>query len=533
MPEGSDNLGLGSLSSTLFLKGRLGEIMSEFQTYIDQLNQYAGVHLPTLLKAILILVVGWLAAWVISAIIRRVLTRTELDNRIANWIWPRQDGPPVPIERWVSKAVFYVLLLFVLIAFSQSLGMTVVTEPLSGFLNQVFAFGPRLIGSIILLLVAWALASVLRSLLRGALERLDLDARVTAQTEREEDQQLPLSQTLSEAVYWLVFLFFLPAILGRLGLHGLLEPVQNLVDKLLAFLPQLLAAGLILAVGWFVARIVQRIVTSLLVAIGTDTFGESIGLSRALGKQRLSNLLGTILYVLILVPVLIAALEALAIESITRPASQMLNTMLLAIPNVFAACLVLAIAYMVGKVLSGLVANLLSALGFDFILARIGYSKVQAQGQKSPSVVAGNLVLIILMLFATAEAAELMGFDVVGELMSQFLVFGGHVIMGLIILGVGMYLAGVAFDTVSASNASQARLLANGARLAILVLTGAMALREMGLANEIINLAFGMTVGAIAVAIALAFGLGARDAAAEQVEEWRRKLNSGSGSETP
>ena len=501
--------------------------MPQFQAYIDQLNRYVSVNLPTLLKAILILVVGWLAARIIAAVVRRVLTRTELDNRVANWIWPRQEGPPVPIERWVSKAVFYVLLLFVLIAFSQSLGMMVVTAPLSGFLTQVFEFAPRLIGPIVLIFLAWALASVLRSLLRGALERLNLDARVTAQTERPDEKQLPLSQTLSEAVYWLVFLFFLPAILSPLGLDGLLAPVQNLVDKLLAFLPQVLAAGLILAVGWFVARIVQRIVTSLLVAIGADSFGESIGLSRALGKQQLSNLLGTVLYVLILIPVLIAALEALAIESITRPASQMLNTMLMAIPNVFAACLVLAIAYMVGKVVAGLVANLLSAVGFDFIVARIGFSKTQMEGQRSPSVVAGNLVLIVLMLFATAEAAELMGFDVVGKLMSQFLVFGSRVIMGLIILGVGMYLAGVAHSTVSASTASQARILANGARLAILVLTGAMALREMGLANEIINLAFGMTVGAIAVAIALAFGLGARDTAARQVEEWREQLNSG------
>ena len=357
--------------------------MSQLQSYLDQLNQHVGVHLPTLLTSILILVVGWLAARIIAAIVRRILTRTELDNRVANWIWPRQDGPPVPIEKWASKAVYYILLLFVLVAFSQSLGMAAVTEPLSGFLNRVFEFAPRLIGPIILILLAWALASVLRSLLRGALEGANLDARVAAQTEREEDKQLPLSQTLSEAVYWLVFLFFLPAILSPLGLDGLLAPVQNLVDKLLAFLPQLLAAGLIFAVGWFVARIVQGIVTSLLVAIGADSFGESIGLSRALGKQRLSNLLGTVLYVLILVPVLIAALEALAIKSITRPASQMLNTMLLAIPNLFGACLVLAIAYMVGTVVAGLIQNLLSAIGFDFILTKIGFSKAQMEGHKS------------------------------------------------------------------------------------------------------------------------------------------------------
>ena len=89
-----------------------------------------------------------------------------------------------------------------------------------------------------------------------------------------------------------------------------------------------------------------------------------------------------------------------------------------------------------------------------------------------------------------------------------------------------MYLAGVAYNTVSDSNASQARLLGNGALLEILILTVAMALREMGLANEIINLAFGLIVGAIAVAIALTFGLGGRDVAARQVEEWREQISS-------
>ena len=453
--------------------------------------------------------------------------RTDLDNRIANWIWPSRESTPVSIERWASKGVFYVLLLFVLMAFFQALGLTVMTEPLSGLLTNVFEFVPRLIGPLVLVLMAWALASVLRSLVKKALETANVDARVSAQTELEEEKQLPLSQTLSEAVYWLVFLFFLPAILSPLGLDGLLAPVQNLVDKLLAFLPQILAAGLILAVGWFVARVVQRIVTGLLVAVGIDGLGESAGLSRALGRQRLSNLLGTVVYVLILIPVLVASLDALAIESITRPASEMLNTILQVIPNLFGAFLVVAVAYMVGKIVAGLVTNLLSAVGFDFILARIGLSTEQRPGQKSPSQLAGKLVLVILMLFATAEAAELLGFDVVGELMSQFLVFGAGVIMGLIILGGGMYLANLAHDTVSASRASQAGVLANAARLAILILTAAMALREMGLASEIINLAFGLTVGAIAVAAALAFGLGARDAAARQVEQWQRQLRSG------
>jgi hypothetical protein len=58
------------------------------------------------------------------------------------------------------------------------------------------------------------------------------------------------------------------------------------------------------------------------------------------------------------------------------------------------------------------------------------------------------------------------------------------------------------------------------ARIAILVLAGSIAIRYMGLANEIVNLAFGLTLGAVAVAVAIAFGIGGRNVAARKLEEW-------------
>ncbi len=54
--------------------------------YLEKLQEHFGMHLPALLKAILILVVGWLVARIIAALVRGALTRTDLDNRIANWI---------------------------------------------------------------------------------------------------------------------------------------------------------------------------------------------------------------------------------------------------------------------------------------------------------------------------------------------------------------------------------------------------------------------------------------------------------------
>ncbi len=506
--------------------------MSGLENLLDRLGSYLTSNLPTLLTAIAILVGGWLVARIAAYLLRKGLSKTEVDDRIAAWVTGGKSTGEGKVEYWASRSLFYLLMLFVLVAFFQTLGLAAITGPLNTFLNEVFAYLPRLLGSAFLAGFAFLVATALRWAVRKALEAVDLDQRFADRAGAEGEQKaLPLSQTLSEAVYWLVFLLFLPAILSPLGLDGLLSPVQKLVDELLGFLPQLLAAAVILAVGWFVARILQRIVSSLLAAIGVDRVSEQLGLDSALGKQRLSSLLGTVVYVLVLIPVLIASLEALAIESVTRPASEMLNTVLLSIPHLFAAALVLTVAYFVGKVVGGLVTNLLGAAGFDSLPSRLGLAKSDAPAGTSLSQLAGTLVLVAVMLFAATEAARLLGFDAVGELVSQFTVFAGQLLLGVIIFGVGLFVADVAARTIRASSAREAGLLAMAARVAILVLTGAMALRRMGLANEIINLAFGLTLGAVAVALALAFGLGARDAAADQVQKWRKRLNSGSGSE--
>jgi hypothetical protein len=93
-----------------------------------------------------------------------------------------------------------------------------------------------------------------------------------------------------------------------------------------------------------------------------------------------------------------------------------------------------------------------------------------------------------------------------------------------VILATGIYLANLAYDTVMASNTSQAKMLAQAARISVLIFSGAMALRHMGLANEIINLAFGLLLGAIAVAVALAFGLGGREIAAREIDKWLKSM---------
>ena len=492
---------------------------------VNQITQVVAPYLPRLVSALGILVVGWIVAAIASALIRGALRRTTLDNRLASWFAGQEAAKNINVEVWVGRAVYCLVMLFVLVAVFQTLGLTMLTEPLRGLLTQIFEFGPRLLGAGLLLFVAWALGSAARLIVTRALGATKFDQRLADEAGEDEKAPAPMSKSIGDALYWFVFLLFLPGVLDALGLEGMLDPVKEMVGQVTGFLPNLLTAGITLAVGWFLARIVQRIVTSLLAAVGLDVLSQRVGLARALGDQKLSRVLGVVVYVLIFIPILIGALSALQLTSVTEPLSRMLTMILESIPAVFAAMLVLTVSYMVGRVVAGLVTSLLSGIGFNAILARLGIGRESAEGEaKTPSSIVGSLVLIAIMLFAATEAAGLLGFTALTDIVSEFLGFAGHIVVGLVILGIGLFLANLAASTVRAGGSAHASFLATTARIAIVLLAAAMGLRQMGLANEIISLAFGLTLGAVAVAVAIAFGLGGREIAARQLDNWRQSF---------
>ncbi len=488
----------------------------------SRVTDMLGGNLPALLAALAVLVVGWLLAFVIAAIVRSVMKRTQLDDRLALWLGDDDTLPHDTFERWIPRLVYYLVLLFVLVAFLRTLGLAIVTEPLNALLSEIFEFAPRVAGAAALLTAAWIIGTVLRLAVSRILQASNFEERLGSAAALDSTRQISIAKTLGDSIYWLIFLLFLPAVLDTLNLQGLLAPVQTMMDRVLGFLPNLFAAALIAAVGWFIARILQQIVSNLLAALGVDQLGENLGLGSLLGQQRLSSVVGLVVYILILIPVFLAGLDALQLRAITQPASNMLDAILQAIPLVFAAALLLFISYIVGRVVAGLIANLLAGVGFDHVLAQLGIGRTTDEGERTASEIAGYLVQVSIVLFASVEASRLLGFDVLADLVAQFLVFASQVALGLVIFAIGLYLANLASRVIQSSDAAQANLLALAARISILSLAGAMAMNQMGLASDIINLAFGIVLGAVALSVALAFGIGGREVAARQLEDWKR-----------
>jgi hypothetical protein len=535
--ETSANLGNEAISFFVSLWSRLVDFM------------------PNLLAAIAILVLGWIFATVSAFAVRGLLKKTKLDNRVAAWALGQKSGEKLPqTERWAAAAVYWVILIFVLVAVLNALQLQAVSEPLNNFLREIFVYLPRVGGALVLLAVGWTVATVARLAVIQGLGRFNLDDQLArpfqgdrqrdaasevgaegSQAKPEESTEVSpflLNETLGNALYWLVLLFFLPLILDTLNLQGPLQPVQNLLDQLLGMVPRILGAVIIGAVGWFLARIVRGITSNVLVAAGVNRLGARFGASQ------LAQMIGTIVYILVLIPAVIAALNALEVRAISEPAVAMLEQVLRAVPLIAGSALIMTVFYFLGQFLANLVTQFLQALGFDTIFPSLGVRPMPAPAeapaqtggdsspalkQRTPSELAGLVVWVGVVLFGAVPAVELLQFSALTDIVQGLLLISGRVLIGAVVFGVGLYLAHVADSTIKSLGSPSSGVLAKAARVAILVFVGAMALQQMGVATEIVVLAFGLILGAIAVAVALAFGIGGRDVAAEQIRQWLKK----------
>ncbi|MFP5374573.1 MAG: mechanosensitive ion channel, partial [Gammaproteobacteria bacterium] len=311
-------------------------------TWQDSLASSVGVYLPSILGALAILVIGWLVALLAAAGTRKGLARLRTNERLA-----AQTHSSVDFERVAGRIVFWAILLFAILGMFSVLRVEGVSGPLSTLATTVMEYLPRLLLAILLAAIAWLVATVLRTVVGKALGATTLDERLSQSAEVP-----PLSQTMANVVYWLVLLLFLPAIVGALQIEGLMLPLSNMTADLLGILPNLFAAVVIGVVGYIIAKVVRGLVTNLLASTGVDRLSQR---SEATEGLRLSELGGLLAFILVIVPTLIAALDALRIQAISVPLTDMLDMFLAAIPNLLAATAILVVAWFVGRLVADLV----------------------------------------------------------------------------------------------------------------------------------------------------------------------------------
>jgi hypothetical protein len=393
---------------------------------------------------------------------------------------------------------------------------------------QLMNWGPKILIAILILVATWAVARAVKWILQRAIDRIPaLKRHMSGPPDETVGHQLG---TIAKLIIWLVGIM---AALQFLGFAQVLAPINELVNEIFAFLPHLIAAGLIFFVGLVVARIVRRLVETVLIAANIDGLLARIGIGSTEGTVRtdpaavpqgaapattrasLAKAGGILVFALIIIPVAIAALQALGISSISGPATDMLNQILSAIPRIIAAALWLGIAFIAARFLKSIIEAVLPPTGFDDAIRSTGVLPAAA----IPSRIVANIAMIVVILAASIEAARQLGGDEIAIFLAQVTALGGKVIFGTLIIVVGIFLARIVSNLVG-SGTGEGGFAQTIVRYAIIALFTAIGLTFMGLADQIVMMAFGLILGAAAVATALAFGLGGRDAAARILERW-------------
>jgi len=393
---------------------------------------------------------------------------------------------------------------------------------------QMMNWGPKILIAILILVATWVVARAVKWVIQKAIDRTPaLRKHMTGGPDETVGHQLG---TIAKLIIWLVGIM---AALQFLGIGQILAPINELVNEIFAFLPRLIGAGLIFFVGLIVARIVKRLVETVLIAANIDGLLARLGIGSTEGTTRtdpaavppgaapgatrasLARAAGVLVYALIIIPVAIAALQVLGIEAISGPAITMLNEILAAIPRVLAAALWIGIAFIAAKFLKTIIEAILPPTGFDDAIRSTGVLPAAA----FPSRIVANIAMIAIILGASIEAARQLGGDEIAIFLAQVTALGGKVIFGSLIIVVGIFLARIVANLVG-SGTGEGGFAQTIVRYAIIALFTAIGLTFMGLADAIVEMAFGLILGAAAVATALAFGLGGRDVAARVLERW-------------
>lgn len=385
--------------------------------------------------------------------------------------------------------------------------------------------------ALVILLVTWIVAKVVR----WAVAKL---VRSVPFLQRGDDGGQSLGEGMGQIASLLIWLFGLVAVLQVFALEQVLSPVQELLQVSLGFLPNIIAAGVIFFIGFVIARLVRQLIEATVGRIDfhgllnrAKTAADRTGAAPAgragqpqaapSGREpdghsaeavevnrRITSTIANVVFAVIVIVVGIAALQVLGISAISDPATAMLDMILNAIPAILAAVLILGIGVLIATFIGNLLESTLSSIGTDRFAATLG---IEPQ-QSSVSTILAKIGQVAIVLFFAIMAARALNFPEITLILNEVLALGGRVLFGAIIIGVGFFIANLLARTVGGGTASTI------IRYGTLALFVAMGLQYMGIADSIINLAFGAVVVGGALAAALAFGLGGRDTAARTLK---------------
>lgn len=477
--------------------------------------------LPDLLIGLLILLLGFIIAKIVEGAVSKTLSKFKVNGKLGT------TDSKWNIEKVISKVVFYGILLLAFIMFFNIMNMSLIATP---FVSIYTGFAGAILGVLkaaLILFIAWVLALVVKKFVLLAGNKVDINkygAKIGITS--DEENKFKWVENAANIVFYLILLLFMPAVLHALGLSGVSGPFEGLLQGFLSFIPKLVGAAIIFAVGFIIAKIIRTILTKFLESIGIDRFADKLKVSTFIKGTSISKLVGTIAFILIMIPVTISSLEALDLRGISEPAIAMLNDIVTMLPKIVVAIMLVLVGMFIAKWVKGIIVALLENLGINSLFNKMGVRSSKTSTLSFADVI-GTVVQVVIILLFVVEALQVVNLSFMVTLATGVFAYLPMVLAAVIILAVGFWLATLAerfVGSVMTTATGAPHVLRYVAKYAILAFALFMALSQLGIAPSIINAAFILILGGVALAFGLAFGLGGREHASRYLSEMESSL---------
>lgn len=392
--------------------------------------------------------------------------------------------------------------------------------------NKIYSALPGLLGAALLLVIALFMAFLAKKLTTKGLGKVEFDSKLQKWGMAKNDEESNIFiETIGSLVYFVTILLFTPFIFTGLNLSGVADPVIIMLNKFWDFIPNLLVSVMIIIIGSYLCKFIKKLSRNLFEGIDVDRwYRKLIGQQETaefVTETRLADVLSSIIYVLIYIPIITVALQILGVSTISDPIVSVLNQIVSVIPNVLAAVVLVIIGNFIAKLVADLIESMLKTSGIDKYSQYLNF-----KGETSILIsnVSAQIIQAVLMIFFLVEAISVLQLDVLNSIGNSIIAYLPAVVSSVIILAVGI-IGGNVLATFLAK-VSGSKLFGEFIRYGVIIFAVFMTLDQLKFAQTIVNTSFTMLLGAFAVAFALAFGLGGRDFAAKQLEKADRALNN-------
>ena len=389
--------------------------------------------------------------------------------------------------------------------------------------NQFINGIPNVVAALIILALAFIVATIAKSLISKLMKTVKID-ELFEKAKIQEERKTKTKEFIEKLVYFIIFILFMPGFFEKLGMNGVASPIINMMNKILAYTPNIVGSILLLIVGLFIAKTVKELLIPIFQKLKIDQYLKKVGVDSK-SEISVAEVLANTVYVIILIPIVIGALNVLQIKAISEPAILMLNTILAYIPKVVLAIVIFFVGKFIAKLVFVLLEKLFESIGLDKISDKVfKTTDTKVNENVSLSKILAHIVEYVILILFTVQAFNVIKLDVLTNIGNAVIGYLPYAVSGTLMLGIAILIANYV-NKIILSNFPESKATALIAKVFIIILGIFITLYQLGIASQLVNNAFLIILGAVGVAFAISFGIGGREFASHMLNKVENKID--------